>query len=137
VEADTQVNWQQDEEFGSRFKEAMDDDFNTALALSIVADVRQALNKAQEATDQDRQIYFAGLLLSMGNVLGLFQQDADTFFSGKTDESEAEIIEALISKRNQARVDKNWAVADQVRDELTAMGIVLEDAAGKTTWRKV
>jgi cysteinyl-tRNA synthetase len=67
----------------------------------------------------------------------LFQQDADTFFSGKTDESEAEIIEALISKRNQARVDKNWAVADQVRDELTAMGIVLEDAAGKTTWRKV
>jgi len=137
VEADTQVNWQQDEEFGPRFKEAMDDDFNSALALSIVADVRQALNKAQEVSDEAKHNYYAGLLLSMGQVLGLFQQDANEFFSGSTDEGEAAQIEALIAKRNQARADKDWAVADQVRDELTAMGIVLEDAAGKTTWRKV
>jgi cysteinyl-tRNA synthetase len=137
VEADTQVNWQQDEEFGPRFKEAMDDDFNSALALSIVADVRQALNKAQEASDEAKHNYYAGLLLSMGQVLGLFQQDANEFFSGSTDEGEAAQIEALIAKRNQARADKDWTVADQVRDELTAMGIVLEDAAGKTTWRKV
>jgi cysteinyl-tRNA synthetase len=137
VESDTQVNWQQDEEFGPRFKEAMDDDFNTALALSVVADVRQALNKAQEASVEAKQHYYAGLLLSMGQVLGLFQQDADTFFAGSTDDDEAETIEALIIKRNQARADKDWAVADQVRDELTVMGVVLEDAAGKTTWRKI
>ena len=136
VKADVQVDWQQDDEFGPRFKEAMDDDFNTALALSVVADVRQALNKAQEASDEQQQSYLAGLLLSMGQVLGLFQQNADAFFAGSTDDDEAAQIEALIAKRNQARADKDWAVADQVRDELTAMGIVLEDAAGKTTWRK-
>jgi cysteinyl-tRNA synthetase len=136
VDTAAELDWQQDDEFGSRFREAMDDDFNTALALSVVADVRQALNKAQEAADEQQQAYFAGLLLSMGEVLGLFQQDADAFFAGNTDDAEAAHIEALIVKRNQARADKDWAVADQVRDELTAMGIILEDAAGKTTWKK-
>lgn len=136
VKVPANINWQQDEEFGSRFKQAMDDDFNTALALSVVADVRQALNKAQETSNEEQQAYFAGLLLSMGLVLGLFQQDAEAFFAGDTDDDEAAQIEALIAKRNQARAGKEWAVADQVRDELTAMGIILEDAAGKTTWKK-
>ncbi len=136
VKVPANINWQQDEEFGSRFKQAMDDDFNTALALSVVADVRQALNKAQETSNEEQQAYFAGLLLSMGLVLGLFQQDAEAFFARDTDDDEAAQIEALIAKRNQARAGKEWAVADQVRDELTAMGIILEDAAGKTTWKK-
>jgi cysteinyl-tRNA synthetase len=115
----------------------MDDDFNTALALSVMADVRLALNKAQEAKDSSQQAYLAGLLNSFGDVLGLFQQNAEQFLAGDiTDDNEAAKVEALIEKRNQARADKDWAVADQVRDELTAMGIVLEDAAGKTTWRK-
>jgi cysteinyl-tRNA synthetase len=137
VEADTNVIWQQDEEYGSRFQQAMDDDFNTALALSVMADVRLALNKAQEAKDSSQQAYLAGLLNSFGDVLGLFQQNAEQFLAGDiADDDEAAKVEALIEKRNQARADKDWTVADQVRDELTAMGIVLEDAAGKTTWRK-
>ena len=100
-----------------------------------MADVRQALNKALEQQDQQQQRYLAGLLHSFGDVIGLFQQDADAFLAG--DESDDVVaIEALITARNQARADKNWAKADQVRDELVAMGIVLEDAAGKTTWRR-
>lgn len=130
------VAWQDDAEFAPRFAEAMDDDFNTALALSVLADVRQALNKAREENDQQKSAYLAGLLLAFGDVLGLFQQSAETFLtSGQQDESGK--IEQLIIERNAARAAKDWGRADQVRDQLTAMGIVLEDAAGKTSWRKI
>ncbi len=134
VDIDKTVGWQQDEEYGKRFKAAMDDDFNTALALSVMADVRQALNKAQEDKQVEQQQYFAGLLVSFGGVLGLFQQNAASFLAGDNDD--AAQIESLITQRNEARADKDWAKADQVRDELATMGIVLEDAEGKTTWRK-
>lgn len=134
VSVDKSVDWQQDADYGDRFKQAMDDDFNTALALSVMADVRQALNKAQENGDQVQENYLAGLLYSFGNVLGLFQQDPEQFLAG--DEDDSAQIEALIAERNQARADKDWAKADEVRDKLTAMGIVLEDAAGKTSWRR-
>jgi len=136
VEAQADVKWQDDEIYGARFQQAMDDDFNTALALSVMADIRQALNKAQEADDGTQASYLAGLLVSFGDVLGLFQQDANAFLAGDADDDESAKIEALIEARNTARAEKDWAKADQVRDELTAMGIVLEDAAGQTSWRR-
>jgi cysteinyl-tRNA synthetase len=136
IEPQPDVDWHSDDEFAPRFKEAMDDDFNTALALSVMADVRQALNKALEQGD-DKAGYYAGLLLSFGDVLGLFQQDADAFLVGDVDsDDEATEIDALVAERDQARADKNWARADEIRDQLTDRGIVLEDAAGKTSWRR-
>lgn len=137
IEPQTDINWQDDKKFGTRFADAMDDDFNTALALSIMADVRQALNRASENTDVTQAQYLAGLLASFGAVLGLFQQSAERFLLGSNDDDEVVKIESLIEQRNTARAGKNWAKADQVRDELIAMGIVLEDNDGKTTWRKV
>tara|TARA_R110001583_G_scaffold173287_1_gene327282 strand:+ start:128087 stop:129472 length:1386 start_codon:yes stop_codon:yes gene_type:complete len=135
VAAQADVVWQDDEEFGTRFSAAMDDDFNTALALSIMADVRQALNKV--SNDDEHAAYLAGLLRSFGDVLGLFQQSAEAFLLGDTDKDDiAAKVDALIEGRNAARANKDWAKADEVRDELTAMGIILEDNAGKTTWRK-
>lgn len=136
IEPQANVDWHNDEEFAPRFKEAMDDDFNTALALSVMADVRQALNKALEQGD-DKAGYYAGLLLSFGDVLGLFQQDANAFLVGDagSDDETAE-IDALVAERDQARADKNWARADEIRDLLTDRGIVLEDSAGKTSWRR-
>ena len=135
IEADKSVIWQDNEEYGSRFKAAMDDDFNTALALSVMADVRQTLNKVLEDSSQEQQVYLAGLLHSFGKVLGLFQQDTEAFFdSDKGDD--VELITGLITARNKARDDKDWSKADQVRDELKAIGIVIEDAAGKTIWRR-
>ena len=137
IEADRSVVWQDDDEFGTRFRDAMNDDFNTALALSVMADVRQALNKAREQNDIAKASYYAGLLYSFGDVLGLFQQQADAFLVGDAanDDNAAE-IDALVAERNQARADKNWARADEIRDLLTEKGIVLEDAAGKTSWRR-
>jgi len=135
VEIDSALDWQQDTEFAQRFKTAMDDDFNTALALSVMSDVRQVLNKPQVQENAEQKNYYASLLVSFGRVLGLFQQTADTFLAGASDDDVTE-IEDLINQRNQARVDKDWTKADQVRDKLTAMGIILEDAAGKTSWRR-
>ena len=66
----------------------------------------------------------------------MFQQSAETFLTGGQ-QDETGKIEQLIADRNAARAAKDWGRADQVRDELTAMGIVLEDSAGKTSWRKI
>ncbi|PHS70975.1 MAG: cysteine--tRNA ligase [Methylophaga sp.] len=131
------VNWKDDKEFAPRFGDAMDDDFNTALALSVMADVRQALNRANEQSNSEQAGYLAALLRSFGGVLGLFQQAADDFLLGDNNDDDVAKIESLIEQRNAARVAKDWAMADQVRDKLTSMGIVIEDAAGKTSWRRV
>lgn len=132
----TDVNWQDDTEFAPRFREAMDDDFNTALALSVLGEARQELNLAREAEDTDKAAYLAGLLKAMGEVLGLLQQDADAFLMSGDDEIDAAKIEQLIADRHAARKAKDWAKADEIRDAITAMGIVLEDDAGKTIWRR-
>ena len=131
IEAQVDVVWQDDTEFSERFKLAMNDDFNTALALSVMADVRQALNK--EFADKE---YLAGLLYSFGDVLGLFQQNADDFLVGEQNDDETAKIETLIEARNIARLGKDWAKADQVRDELNKLGVIIEDNEDKTIWRK-
>jgi len=136
VTAQTDVNWQEDTAFAPRFREAMDDDFNTALALSVLGDVRQALNLALEAEESEKAAYLAGLLRSMGDILGLLQQDADAFLTSGDDDIDATKIEQLIADRHAARKAKDWAKADEIRDVITGMGIVLEDEAGKTVWRR-
>ena len=131
---DHDLLWETDNHYGPRFQKAMDDDFNTPLALSVLAEVRQALNIAIEQ-QSEQQNYLASLLVSFGQVLGILQQQAERFLVAG-EEHNLETIEALIAQREQARKEKNWAIADKIRNELIAMGIVLEDAAGKTVWRK-
>jgi len=67
--------------------------------------------------------------------LGLLQQDAETWFAGDSNDEQAAEIEQLIAERAQAKADKNWARADEIRDELTARKVVLEDSADGTIWR--
>mgnify|MGYP000642762142 CR=1 FL=1 len=64
------------------------------------------------------------------------ESGSEKVVEGQGDDDDVSAIEALIVQRNQARVDKNWALADDARDKLNAMNIILEDSAGKTTWRK-
>ena len=138
IEIDGDVNWQNDINFGARFKTAMDDDFNTALALSVMADVRLELNKAQKNEAHTRISYLASLLHSIGGVLGLCQQSATDFLVGDISNDDERVrIEILIETRNRARRKRDWAKADQVRDELTAMGIALKDAVEETTWYRI
>ncbi|WP_026879165.1 cysteine--tRNA ligase [Ignatzschineria larvae DSM 13226] len=112
-----------------KFYAAMDDDFNSALAISILYEAATAYNKTQDA------IYYT-ILKELGAVLGLLQQDPKQFLQGDTENLTID-IDAMIAARNQARAEKNWAESDRIRDELAALGIALEDKNGQTTWRKI
>ena len=72
----------------------------------------------------------------LAEVLGVLQLEPDAFLqAGAAGKIDSAAVEALIQARLQARADKNWAESDRIRDELTAMGVVLEDGKGGTTWR--
>jgi cysteinyl-tRNA synthetase len=118
-----------------QFKAAMDDDFNTALALPVLFELARDINK-EKAVDAHKASALAALLIKLGEVLGVLQGDAESFLqAGGSDDDVAE-IEALIAKRNEARAAKDWTAADAARAALTAKGIVVEDKNGVTTWRR-
>ncbi len=112
----------------ARFKAAMDDDFNTPEAMAVLFDLANEVNK-------EKSITTAGLLKSLGAVLGLLQRDADAFVQGEIVDGGLD-IEGLIKARIEAKKAKNFAEADRIRTELTEAGIVLEDTPQGTTWRK-
>ncbi|MEH6671586.1 cysteine--tRNA ligase [Halopseudomonas sp.] len=122
-------------EFVERFGAAMDDDFNTPEACAVLFDMVREVNRLKDA-DMDAAAALAARLRELAGNLGLLQLDPDMFLqaggSGKVDAAQ---VEALIKARLQARADKDWAESDRIRDELTAMGVVLEDGKGGTTWR--
>ena len=111
-----------------RFKEALDDDFNTPEAMAVLFDLANEFNK-------DKSIIAASLLKNLGAVLGLLERDADAFVQGEIGDDGLD-IEALIKARIQAKQAKNFAEADRIRAELTSAGIILEDKPQGTTWRK-
>ena len=118
-----------------QFSQAMDDDFNTPQAIAVLFEIAKELNVVKDNNkEQAREL--AATLKMLGGIIGLFQLSPSAFLQGQNDDDEVAIIEALIVQRNQARADKDWALADDARDKLNAMNIVLEDSAGKTTWRK-
>ena len=123
------------EAFAERFAAAMDDDFNSPEACAVLFEMVREVNRLKE-TDVAAAAALAASLRQLAEVLGVLQLDADTFLqagaAGKVDAAE---VEALIAARLQARADKNWAESDRIRDQLTSMGVVLEDGKGGTTWR--
>lgn len=123
------------EDYVVRFKTAMDDDFNTPEAFAVLFDLARSINR-EEAVDE--KLKLAATLKSLAGVLGLLQLDPDAYLKGDndTDSDFAAQVEQLIVKRNGARQSKNWAEADAARDELNALGVVLEDGPEGTTWRK-
>jgi cysteinyl-tRNA synthetase len=122
--------------FEARFRAAMDDDFNTPEALAVMFDLARAVNRAREQDLTVAASLGAGLQ-KLGQLLGLLEQSPEVFLrgTGSGEVSDAE-VEALIQRRNDARDNKDWAEADRVRDQLQAMGVVLEDGPGGTSWRR-
>jgi len=113
-----------------KFHEAMEDDFNTPIALSVLFDLAREINKTQDGL-------LAGILKHLGNLLGILEQNPEDFLKqGQTSADENHVIQDLIAKRNIARAEKDWAKSDEIRDELQMMGIIIEDSAEGTTWRK-
>jgi len=122
-------------EYVAKFRKAMNDDFNSPEALPVVFEVAKELNRVKDS-DSEKAGHLAFILRSLGEILGIAQQAPEAFLQGGQNDDEVAEIEALIVKRNDARASKNWAAADEARDALNALGVVLEDSAGKTTWRK-
>ncbi len=142
-----------------RFEQAMDDDFNTPVALAVLFDLARELNTSKNKESakslaetfpdlkfsekpeypQNDPVLLAFTLKRLGSFLGLLQDDPDSFLKGGAAVdglSEAE-IEQLIGARRAAKASKDWSQADQIRDQLKAQGIVLEDVAGgNTIWRR-
>ncbi len=139
-----------------RFRSVMDDDFNTAEGFAVLQGAARALNSARDAGDVNRASALAAAILEIGGVLGLLREDPESWFKradggagtsgggAKAPSGEAEVstalsderIESLIRDRKAARDRKDWAEADRIRDELARQGVILEDGAGATTWRR-
>ncbi len=123
------------EQYVEAFKAAMDDDFNTPGALAVLFEIAREVNKLK-TEDMAKANGLAVRLKELAAVLGLLYQDPEAFLQGDANNDEVAEIEALIKQRDEAKAEKNWAVADEVRDKLKAMNIVLEDTPNGTTWRK-
>lgn len=117
--------------FVAQFKAAMDDDFNTPKAIAVMFELVTQINKAQ---GQHKNV-LASLLKNFADVLGCLQTDPEEYFKQGVDVDET-YIQDMIEKRVQAKKDKDFALADQIRKDLDEQGIELQDSREGTTWVK-
>lgn len=124
--------------FADEFVLAMNDDFNTPKAVSVLFAVAGEINKAVKAGDERSVVQYGILLKTLASNLGILTTSASKFLqAGVNDDGlSAELIEALIAERAEAKADKNFARADQIRHELKEQGVELEDSRSGTTWRR-
>ena len=127
------------EEYRKAFYEAMDDDFNTALAISQLFGLSKDINiYYQDVMNKGADYDAAGfarvseIYLEMAAIIGIFEQEEAAADDGLTDK----LMELIISIRQDARKEKNWAIADKIRDELKEVGIVIEDTPNGARWKK-
>ena len=127
--ADVEIDWQH--AAAARFKSAMDDDFASPEAMAVLFDLASEAQRGGDAA-------ISGLMKSLAGVMGLLQQSPITFLQSGDGSGvdEADIL-AKIAARAAAKQAKNYAEADGIRTELLNAGILLEDAAGGTTWRRI
>jgi cysteinyl-tRNA synthetase len=123
---DVTIDWA--EPHAARFKAAMDEDFGTPEAVAVLFELASEVNRTQSAQT-------AGLLKALGGVLGLLQDDPQSFLQGGASQDEG-AIQAQIAARAAAKAAKNFAEADRIRNDLLAQGIVLKDSPTGTTWER-
>ncbi|MEO0439189.1 MAG: DALR domain-containing protein, partial [Pseudomonadota bacterium] len=115
---------------------ALCDDLNTPLAISEMHALAKTMNKSSGEEQQTA----TEILLAVGELLGVLQSDAEEWLQGSHGSGEGGLsnadIEALLSARSDAKAAKNYARADEIRDELSAAGVVLEDGPSGTQWRR-
>ncbi|WP_417252015.1 cysteine--tRNA ligase [Castellaniella sp.] len=132
------IDW--DSSHAQAFREAMDDDFNTAGAVAILFELATQVNRTQDGL-------VSGQLRALGGVLGILQADPQHYLQSPTrflsaqpsvPQCSSDDIEALIAQRKQAKAERDFARADDIRAQLRALGVELADVAGgDTQWRRV
>lgn len=123
----------QNSKYEARFIEAMDDDFNTPIALAVLFDLAHEVQRLREK-DLPAAAAHGALLKKLGGVIGIIQTNPEDFFQAGNKDDAAKITR-LIAARQTARQEKNWAEADRIRKELADMKVIIEDGAGGTSWR--
>lgn len=127
------------ESFTERFHASMQDDFNTPEALAVLFDMVREINRLRD-TDPLAAAGLGAELKRLGAMLGILQDDPEHYLRGGDMAVEGGLsdadIEVMIQARIDARADRNWAEADRIRDELLASGVILEDGASGTIWRR-
>lgn len=130
------VAFAEDDAAVASFRAAMNDDFNTPLALSVLFELAHAIN-TNKKKQPEQALKQAKILATLAGDIGLLQNDANAFLQSGLSDEEKQQIEDLIQQRQEARQNKQWDVADKLRDELQQRGIELEDGAEGTLWRRV
>jgi len=126
--SDPEVNQLDYDKYVSRFEQAMDDDLNTAEALAVLFDMVRDINTSITqglAPDKAKEAY--SCYMKIAETLGLLSKKVHAI----TDER----IKTLVEQRQEARADKNWALADRIRDELRSAGVILEDTPQGVRWK--
>jgi cysteinyl-tRNA synthetase len=126
IAASIQIDWSNP--YAERFQAAMNDDFGTPEAVAVLFDLAGEVNRTHDT-------HTAGLLKALGGVLGLLQNNPQTFLQGGASNDEA-VIQEHIAARAAAKAAKNFAEADRIRNALLAQGIVLKDSPSGTTWER-
>ena len=115
--------------WAAKFKAAMDEDFNTPEAIGVLQQMAAEINRTGDAQT-------ASLLKKLGSVLNILQLDAEVFLKGAVTGLDEAAINAKVAERTAAKKARDFAHADAIRNELAALGIVIEDGPAGSTWRR-
>ena len=128
--------------YTAAFHKAMDDDFNTPEAIAVLFEIAREINRHKDS-DPEKTASLAACLCTLGNILGLLQAEPESYFRESVSVQDDETVgladdevEVLLASRISARESKDWAMADRIRDQLDAAGIIIEDGPAGTTWRR-
>jgi cysteinyl-tRNA synthetase len=128
----------QDTAYEEHFINAMNDDFNTPEALAALFDLARDINIARDNKKDDKASSLGALLNKLANEIGLLEGDIESWFKDTTTEGalSGDEVDALVQQRLDAKANKDWGLADKIRDDLLAQGIALEDNGAETIWRR-
>jgi cysteinyl-tRNA synthetase len=122
-------------EYSEKFHDAMQDDFNSPSAISVLFEMVKQINILKIEDQLTHANTLASELISLSNILGILLDNPEEYFTSGIDLSNQD-IEVAIERRNKARKEKDFELSDKIRDDLLENGIILEDKGTKTIWKK-
>lgn len=117
------------------FNKALADDFNTPEAYAVLFELARLANRMRDAGNLDQATQYASALAYCGQMISFLNQAPESFLAQDESHLDMHTIDDLVAKRNQARADKDWALADALRDQLSELGVICEDTADGRGWR--